>query len=396
MAIYSIMQCSVCRRTKDVLQDNIHAAPNQCTITKGCSGFLFPTGETTNNTPTPLVDGLTDWYPRGQKPVQPPAAPVEQMIDMSTSSAGSLTLALSISDVEANANLSVVALFEQQLSTTIPYSLYIFSVTPATPSDASTTTISGKDSTGKNLRFTSEDANTGLVVVLINGIASFNGFAPDGWHPGAANQIITNSRVAIGSVVTVSVYNKPPTVQVPLVFTLNSATALDSNLGSWGNVRWVQGYEAATGNIETNKWWLYTCTTTNAFVSSARLRLIAIYTDANLNVPILPTQLHASDYSGIRFLLAGPPYDNADRYLNFFIDGNLVAGNYAFLTVTSKITELFADSSTMNEVYPPFQLYERSDMLGSFVVADTFSTTDSLSSTTPETRISGKKIIGPV
>jgi hypothetical protein len=45
MASYVTYQCSVCRRVKDSLKDDTRAAPNQCTITKGCSGRLFKIGE---------------------------------------------------------------------------------------------------------------------------------------------------------------------------------------------------------------------------------------------------------------------------------------------------------------------------------------------------------------
>lgn len=394
MAIYSIMQCSVCRRTKDILQDNIHAAPNQCTITKGCSGFLFPTGETTNNTPTAPVEGLTDWYPRGQKPTAVPAQLAEQMVDMSCSNGGEVTLALNISGTEANAHFSIIALFEQQLTTTIPYSQYLFTVTAATPTTATSTLISGKDLAGKNLRFTTADATDRLVYVLINGIASFLGTTADGWSLGAANQIATNSVLPIGAAVTIAVYAAAPTVQIPLEFSLNAASG--STVGSWTNIRWIEEYDPVTGVIKPYKWWLYTCNTINALSSSARLRLVGIYTDTTLTVPVLPLASAPADFSGIRFLLASPPYDNTDRYLNFFIDGSLFAGNYSFLTTTATITELYADSSTRSEIYPPLQLIEAANLSASYISADTFPTTDSLSSTTPESRFSGTKIIGPV
>src|SRR5271154_5038323 len=99
--LYNVFQCSVCHRIKDILQDPVHAAPNQCTITKGCSGFLFPIGETTVLTPPTPIAGLTDWYPRGQKPSSVPLAPTEQTVDLSTSETGVITMALYVPTANA-------------------------------------------------------------------------------------------------------------------------------------------------------------------------------------------------------------------------------------------------------------------------------------------------------
>jgi len=126
------------------------------------------------------------------------------------------------------------------------------------------------------------------------------------------------------------------------------------------------------------------------------LKFLGVYTNATMNQPILPYATTPTDFSGIRFFMAAPPYDNTDRYLNFYVDGSAVADEYSLLTSTSTTTELFADTSALVELYPPFQLIESSNLSTSFISADTFPTTDSVSTNTPESRLVGTKILGPV
>ena len=79
-------------------------------------------------------------------------------------------------------------------------------------------------------------------------------------------------------------------------------------------------------------------------------------------------------------------------YLNFFIDTSVLASNYSLSSVITTVTELFASDTALRELYPPLQLkYD-----DSFVTPDVNSTTDKVSSVTPENRLSGKKILGPV
>ena len=395
--IYNVFQCSVCHRIKDILRDPVHAAPNQCIITKGCSGFLFPIGETTVLTPTPPVAGLTDWYPRGEKPTSTPLPPTEQTVDLSTSGTGVITLGLylPVASAAAPANpwgasppVNMVAAFSQQLTQDISYNEFIFDIA------TSTTIIQGQDSTGKNLRFSVANVQAGLVFVLVNGVASFPDSAPNGWSTVIANQITFNNPVAAGAIVTVSVYSMPPTAVVFLNFTLNQN--LLANSGSWANIRWVEEYNPTTGFLKPNNWWLYSCTEVADLGNSARLAFMGTFTDSTMTKPVLPYVATPTDFSGIRFFMASAPYDNTDRYLNFYIDGDLIAGEYALITATSTITELFADTSTLVELYPPFQLIESANLSTSYISADTFPINDSVPLSTPESRLVGTKILGPV
>jgi hypothetical protein len=392
MANYSIKQCSVCHRVKTILQDQVHVSPNECIITKGCSGFLFPIGQTTVFTPTPPVDGLTDWYPRGQKPAVVPAIPAEKTIDLSCSSKGILTIGLNVmADTSHPPPSGFSALFSQQLTQDVSYNEFVFRI------QAATTVVSGQDSTGKNLRFSTASVVAGLVFVLVNGVASFPGTAANGWTAGVANRITFNSSLVAGSVVTVSIYSQPPTFTVVLNFILNQNLTPNSNSGAWGNIRWAEEYDPTTGQLKGSKWWLYTCSATDLLSASSRLSFLGTYTDTTLSTRLLPTSSVPTDFSAIRFFLASPPYDNTDRYLNFYVDGSAIGNEYALLTSTSSITELFADSSALVEMYPPFQLIENSSVaLSSFIIPDKFSTTDAVPATTPESLLVGTKILGPV
>lgn len=401
MTIYNVIQCSVCRRIKDVERDNIRAMPNQCIITKGCSGFLFPIGETTILTSTQPVSGLTDWYPRGQKPSSTPNAPVEQTVSLSTSNSGVVTLAINVPESNtpgvdnpwgSSPPSNIVAAFTQQLTQTVPYNEFIYNV------GTTTTIIFGRDSTGKNLRFSVADIVNGLIFVLVNGVASFPSptATPTGWWTTVDNQLTFYNSISADSIVTVSVYALPPTATVFLDFTINQNLTIGVNSGSWSNIRWVEEYDPTTGNIKVNKWWVYSCSSVGVLGNSARLKFLGLYLNDTMSQPVLPMTSSLTDFSKIRFFLAAPPYDNTDRYLNFYIDGSIIGGNYALITNTTNITELLADISALTELYPPFQLVETINLSTSFISADTYPTNDLVSLTTPKTRLNGVKILGPV
>jgi hypothetical protein len=375
--------------------------PNLCTITKGCLGRLFPIGKTSVLSPTAPVDGLTDWYPRGEVFSVLPAALPEQFLNMSTSVDGALTLALYLPSASISSSLNpwgasppsnISVLFEQQLIQDIPYSEYIFSI-----SASGQTIIQGKDTTGKNLRFSTSDVTNGLVFVLVNGVAAFPSSTSSGgsWWTTINNQLTFYNSLPVGATVTVAVYNIAPTTEVVLPFILNeSLPSIDANLGAWGNIRWVQEYDQSTGKIKPQNWWIYSSLSVAQLGIASRLKLEAIYTNSQLNSPVLPYSMTPLDYSGIRFLLAAPPYANSDRYLNYYIDAGTIANNFLLLSGSVNNMQLSVDSSALVEMFPPFQLIESTDLSTSYISADVLSSTVSTDSLA--TRITGTKILGPV
>lgn len=375
MTTYVTYQCSICRRTKDIEQDNFRALPNQCTITKGCSGTLSKIGDTAIASAVDPVNGLTDWYPRGKKIVVTEAPPVSEQISMSCSETGTLTLAVFMTNAEAASNPTLKLIAKQRLSADVPSTEYVYTVA------APTTIISGKDSTGKNLRFDQAAIDDGRVQVLVNGVIRTDYIA-------TPNVITFATPLAIGSIVEVTVFGIAPTTPQTLEFVANYSFIASESAGSWANIRWVDEYNPTTGDLESDeqskKWWIYSCSSLSNLSASSILSIVAIKNSAE-----------TVTFSTARFLIAAPPYDSTDRYLNFYIDVTALSNGYLLSSVISSITELYAQSEALIEIYPPFQLIHNSNMSNSsYVVADRFPTTDSVSM--DEDRLIGKKIIGPL
>lgn len=381
MTTYITYQCSVCRRTKDIVQDNVRVLPNQCTITKGCAGSLYKIGETLVASSTDPVNGLVDWYPRGQtlSPSQP--IPEKQVQALTCSKAGALTLALLLTDAEAGDNPTLTLKLSQRLSADVPSTEYIYNVS------TSTSIISGKDSAGKNLRFDQSVIDNDLIHVLVNGVARQQGVGPNDYT--ASPNVITLNTPITSGVVVISVFGIAPTIPQSLSFTANYSFIATANSGAWGNIRWVDEYDPTDGSLRSTggkKWWLYTCPSVSSLSIASMLKV----NDIELQVGALDSLANA------RFLLAAPPYDNTDRYLNFSVDVEALSEDYLMSSATAEITELFAEGATI-ELYPPYQLISDKVLAdSSYVVADTFPTNDSVSDDTPETRLVNSKIIGPV
>lgn len=308
MASYVTYQCSICRRVKDSLKDDTRAAPNQCNITKGCSGRLFKIGvSSTASTVAPRAD-LTDWYPRGHTPSITAEEVTPPPISLSCSSTGVLTLAIYQSDAEAmSANRTTVFVkLTQRRSEDIAYQQYLFRYN--TP----TTLISGKDTTGKNLRFDQVMIDEGRVFVRVNGVARFPGSTGDEivFTP---NTVSFNSEVAAQSTIDITIYTEKDTIEKTIAFNANRTFVVNTNSGSWGNVRYVEEF-GNNGALKPNKWWLYSCTSHGGIAPSARLRFEEIYEANGTTIAIPETQ-----FDRLRFLIASEPLQNADRYLNFYV-----------------------------------------------------------------------------
>ena len=83
--------------------------------------------------------------------------------------------------------------------------------------------------------------------------------------------------------------------------------------------------------------------------------------------------------------------------MNFYIDAESLTSSYLLQTITTDITELYADETTLVDVFPPFQLVSASTLTdSSYVTVDTYSDTSGDTSLTIETLLSGTKIMGPV
>lgn len=379
---YVAYQCSVCRRIKDVLQDNVRAAPNLCTITKGCLGNLFPIGTTSILTPTSPVDGLTNWYPRGENQTALPLQQKEQLIPLSNSSGNLITLALYLDDAVVAANPEITLNFSEQLSQNVAYQQFTFATV------ASTAVITGQDSTGKNLLFSSSAITNNLVFVLVNGVARFPGTGAQDIVL-SPNNVTFNTPLVGKNVVGIQVFSAATVIAKTLTFAANTSPTIFEKAGAWNNIRWVREYDI-NGNLKSKRWWLYSCLTVNELPSGARLILNDI-SGSNGQVLIANADLNLAI-----FLISAPPNDNPDRLLNFFIDCSVLAESYLLLSNFTTSIQLLVDGSSLTELYPPFLLVETTPTTSSsYIVADTFPTSDGIASTTVITPITGSKILGP-
>lgn len=366
--------------------------PAHCTITKGCAGTLYKVGETATREQTAPVEGLTDWFPRGQVSTSSPSFAVSPQASLSCSSTGALTLAIFSPGTHVLANPTINVVLKARLSADISSTEYEF--IPAT----STQIISGKDVNGKNLRFDQTAINEGRLSVVVNGV--FRHASSDALGYSATPGVLTfNTPLLAGSIVGVTVFGQAPTETVSLAFTLNNSVINSSSTGAWGNIRWIDEYDKTTGLLKSvvsshPLWWLYTCNSIESLSAGAQVQLSGIMDTTNTTV-LVPGTL--GDFSVVRFLLAKPPYDSLDRYLNFYVDGQLLASDFSATSEVTSMVELLVSASSVSDIYPPFQLVSNTNLAASsFVTVDTFSTSDSVSIDSPATVLTASKIIGPV
>ena len=372
----STYQCTICRRLKDVEQDNVRALPNQCTITKGCKGILT----SVLGTPyVPKTSGLTDWYPRNKKPIVKVAveAPIE--VSMACSPGGMLTLGMLLTDAQALSMVKMTLEFNQRLASDISTLEYSFTTT------SSTTVISGRDSQGKNLRFDQSAINNNQVIVLLNGVKTFNvSLSP--------NIVTFNSAIPTNSNVEVVVYSSAPSTKVYMVFNLNHASTFAANSSAWTNIRWVAD-DFADIQQSSRKWWIYSATSFGSSGSGAFLQLAQIVgKDVNDNQTILGSD--SIGFYDARFLLAAPPYGNADRYLQFYLDCNKLASDFKMRTEISSAPTVHVEKDALTELYPPMILSHDANVSYSSYISANENTADGSTLSVPI--LTGQKIIGPI
>jgi len=389
MTTYVSYQCSVCRRTKDILQDNVRVQPNQCTITKGCRGLLYKIGETSIASPVDPVSGLTDWYPRGERVTTPTSAPSEQKVSLSCSDNGALTLAILMTDAAAIAYPTLRLQLRQRLSADVPFVEYVFNLI------ADEQIVSGKDSTGKNLRFDQNAINDGRVQVLVNGVTRSSGAGATDYQA-SPNVITFNTALDAGTVVVVSVFGIAPTTTQVLQFTANYSVINASSVGSWSNIRWVDEYDPQTGLLRSTngeRWWLYTCTALGDLSIASLLNIVSV--NDQTDDAVIPGVLGEIEH--VRFLIANPPHGSTDRYLDFYVSAEILTDPSGKMTsAVTTTTELFADREALTEIYPPFQLVSAENPANSsYVTPDAFSGA-AVSQDVADERLTGTKIIGPV
>lgn len=370
MSNYIIYRCSVCRRTKDILRDDTRAVPNHCNITKGCLGSLLKIGETSSPTITAAQAGVVDWYPRGQNMVVDPLVVSNETVLMSCSSAGILTLAVKETEAFVTSNPTLKVELIQRKIDDISFTLYQFKVV-----DLTTDLLSGRDLSGRILRFNQQAIDEDRVFVRVNGVLSIIGtdftLAPD--------TVNFTSILSINSTIEVSVYTASDTISRDLIFTSNHSITANVSSGAWGNIRWVQ-------DSAGDKWWLYSSGGVVGLPASSRFKMFGIFRTNNIGVSA-PSM----------FLFASSPFENVDRYMQFDISCVSLQEDFLLSTEAGVVNEMYADKAALAEIYPVLKLIYDTDLSNSsFVSNDVFTTTSTISTDTLATRLTGHKIIGPV
>lgn len=347
---YLNYECSICRRIKSFLKDTQRVTPNHCTITKGCLGKLSVVGETKIPTQTKLSAGIEDWYPRGTKRGNTNDVNVSESFDLSTSATGSLTLAVKGDDtLPYQLNLTL----EQRRVGDIQFQQFTFRLT------SGATSVSGRDSSGKNLRFDQEAIDEGRVVARVNGVETTATFS------GSKVSFIT----PVVGVVDVLVYSTKSTTTKILTLTRNKSLNPTLARGSWANINYVERIDI-DGNV--SKWYLYSVDTI-AGLTTGRIKIEK-----------------SSEVGEAIFLLASTPYQSTDRYLNFVVPQSSLIEDF---NLAHESGELTASTEFLSEIYPPISIPN-----DAFVGPDQFTVAASsaIILDTEEVRFASRKILGPV
>lgn len=371
MLNYITYQCTVCRRTKDVLQDKTRITPNLCIITKGCAGRLTQIGETSVATQTAPMAGVVDWYARGIVNAAVALPKGVSSFLLSTSSAGTVTLAIQADIAWVASNPHVKLQLVQRRTDDISYQQYRFIVT------SPTNTISGKDSNGKNLLFSQQAIDEGRISVKVDGVPSAPSDFVEPWVP---NVLQFNATLKIGTSVDVSVYSQKETISRLIDFTANRDIASSINGGAWWNIDWIIDDNGA-------KRYLYSCTDIGLLPKSAKFKVDGLYDVTGTILQAVPMQ----------FVLASSPYENVDRYTNFCVELSDLVNDFNLSTAMNTFMELSVDDNFVGEVFPPYQLIKNTvPSQSSYLSSDVFTTSSAITTDTLASRLSGTKIIGPV
>ena len=358
MTTYIKYQCSVCRRTKDVEQDNIHVSPNKCTITKGCLGILLVLEETKIQEPVLPVAGLEDWYPRGQTRLQrQPATPIPP-VRVATSASGAFVVAVKTENANALPE-SFDIVFLQRRSEQVAFNEYSFRTTEAR------SVFSGRDSNGKILRIDSTAISENRVIVRVNGVISTTATV-------SVNTVTFPAAQPVGTLVTIRVQLEKETIEKTITVTKNSAQTPVISRGSWSNINFVSKFNNGT----YEKWWIYTA-------------------DVLAGIGIGKLKIDSTSLTGypMMLLLAHTPFSRVDRYLDFVVPLDHLFDDYYLTLPSSDSASLVIDRSSIAEIYPPLMLTPTA----SFITADELQTTASSAVVTDDVNeiLVSSKILGP-
>lgn len=380
MSRYSTFTCDTCKRSTDILTDNVRLQLTYCTITKGCSGTLSKSGSTDVATITPLVAGLPDWYPRGTQKSSTVQNNQQQMVALSCSANGALTIALRQTFGDLLNRQTVKVKLLQRKVEPIAFQQYTYQL------ESQTNEVFGRDINGKNLRVDQQSIDDGRVNVKVNGVERLDISCP------VSNRIQFTTELHVGSLVSIVVAAEKNTIERYLSFGLHASQNSSENLGAWDNIRYV---EDSTTLSSPNSWWVYTCTDLGEIANSTALQIDSVF-DSNDQLIMSGTALENA-----MFLMASAPYENVDRYYNFCIPFSILSEEFKLSTPVSTVRQLQVAKDDISEIFPPLKLtlpVNNNFPDSSYINEDVISASSSSQIITDSTasRLTGNKTIGPI
>lgn len=352
---YVTYSCTFCHRSKTFLKDDIRTVPDHCIITKGCLGRLNIDGEDSQQILTNPVSGLTDWYPRGKSQYTSSSAKIDPVENVSLASSINGGIAVAIRSVAEPTASTIILNVQQRKSGDIEFSQYLYKTTTA-----STSSISGRDLNGKNLRFDSQAISESRVTVLVNGVVSTTVQL-------SANTVTFVSPLSMGSNIEILVFSSVSSTENSIILTKASLQIPSLARGSWSNIAKV---ERQTGSIATS-WWLYLAESLNLVSGAVKVNNLSVSNDAVV-------------------LLASYPYEAADRRLNFVLELDELKSDYVLNVSSSGKMTVHRDK--IKELYPPLSI-----SYSSFISDDLNSSSASSGVVTDSSEylLQTEKIIGP-
>ncbi len=334
MSGFVTYQCNICKESKDFLKDSRRALPNNCILTDGCQGRLFPIGEKVSSTNYFTVENVEQQQP---EVVQP---------STSFSFLNSTYPLLSIA-VRSNQSLpsKIKMKVKQQKVENMEYEQYVFKLQSS--SNKIPEIINGvpkKDINGKNLTFSASDIDSGKVFVSVNGVSKFIGNGQTDISNMVPGEITFNSFLPSGSSVTVAVYKEQKTIDNELVFYKNSFRTLI--YGAWSDIDRLSSY-FGNQNSAISEWTVYNCDFFQNFSGNSRLRIDSLSNDDG---DIIKSNSQLND---ILFLLSHYPHRRYDKHMNFIAVGSDFATDFAMnISNISAVVQITAENEHLTEIYP--------------------------------------------
>lgn len=345
MTQFATYRCTKCRRTKDILVDNVHALLSHCTITKGCSGTLQKIGEVESFTADlNVVDlSLVDWFPRGQEFTAVPVQTPTPMFGLGCSSNGVLCI--------ASPNISaeeIVVEFERKTTFGISSQTFVKTI------QTSTNTISGRDDQNRIIRFDQAAIDQNRIQVSLNG-AQITDFGV------TTNSITFGQQLESNTVVAITVFGEVPVEKISVTFTRNDSSSVAPPISAWSP---ITEFDRVSYSFPQGQSW-------------------AVFSAPNFSVSSTSELRISSAVTNEIFLLARSPYASVDRHTSAYVKlSDLTGTDFPLQKGSGLNAELLYPENLISSDAVPFRILFTPSPQQSTVAVDVVA-------------IPNSKIIGP-